>query len=210
MASPAWANKPKTKLLPLKIGLFGGTFDPIHIAHLIIPQYVLEELGLEKVIFIPSGVPPHKDVHLDAPRRLEMVCQAIADNERFECSDLEIKRKGITYSVDTIAALRDQLKILREDLYWIIGSDNLFTFHKWKAPDKILEMCRLVVFPRRADDLSRVSKALREEYIYLEDAPLIEISSTGVRHFIRNGRSIHYLVPDTVEAFIQSQNLYRS
>lgn len=193
----------------MKIGLYGGTFDPIHNAHLIIAQYVKEELNLSKVVFVPSAHPPHKDIHLAADLRWKLVNLAIADNPQFETSDIEMKQKGVTYSVDTISALKHDLGIPQKDLYWIIGSDNLFTFQKWRNPEGILKLCTLAVFPRSQDDLRNMPAGLRENLVYLKDAPRIEISSTTVRSLIQSGRCIKYLVPPAVEAFILSEKLYR-
>ncbi|MFQ5706251.1 MAG: nicotinate-nucleotide adenylyltransferase [bacterium] len=193
----------------MRIGLYGGTFDPIHNAHLIIAEYVKEELDLQKVIFVPSAFPPHKQIYVDAQFRFEMVKLATSDNLGFTISDVEMNRQGVTYSVDTIAFFKDQLKVPREHLFWIIGSDNLFSFHRWKSPEKILQLCTLVVFPRSRDNLANLPEQIDEkEIIYLQDAPFIEISSTTVRQFVQNRRSIKYLVPPAVEAYILSNKLY--
>lgn len=192
----------------MKIGLYGGTFDPIHCAHLIISQYIIEELQLEKVIFIPAAHPPHKETFAAPQLRLQMVYDAIRDNPRFECSEFEIHQSEKTYSVDTIRALKNELGIAREDLYWIMGSDNFLTFDTWKEPEEICRLSRLVVFPRNPQDFQRTPHTFREGAVYIENAPIIDISSTFVRRLLREGRSIHHMVPLQVEELIYQNHLY--
>ncbi|MCZ6820290.1 MAG: nicotinate-nucleotide adenylyltransferase [Calditrichaeota bacterium] len=193
----------------MKIGLYGGAFDPIHNAHMIIAQFIKEELSLEKIIFIPSALPPHKSVFAAAERRLLMVQAAIASNPVFEYSEIEIEKGGTIYSVDTIAQLKEIHRLPRSCLFWIMGSDNFADFSKWKDPDLILELCHVVVFPRSTIDFHRSPVEYRKKVIYVSNAPLIDISSTLVRSLISAGRSISYLVPPAVEEVIKSSNLYR-
>lgn len=192
----------------MKIGLYGGAFDPIHNAHMIIAQFIKEELSLEKIIFIPSALPPHKSVFASAERRLLMVQAAIASNPAFEFSEIEIEKGGTSYSVNTIAQLKKVYGLSRSCLFWIMGSDNFVDFSKWKDPDLILELCRVVVFPRSMVDFHCSPVQYRKEVIYLGNAPLIDISSTLVRSLISDGRSISYLVPPAVGELIKSSNLY--
>ncbi|MFQ5825036.1 MAG: nicotinate-nucleotide adenylyltransferase [bacterium] len=193
----------------MKIGLYGGTFDPIHNAHLIIAQYIKEELQLNKVIFIPSACPPHKQVFATPGIRLKMVNLAIADNPDFECSEIEIRKQVITYSVDTIESLKNQFNIDKQNLFLLMGSDNLIDLPNWKNPEKIIGLCTIVVFPRSHDNIERVQSQYRDKVIYLQGAPVIEISSTTIRNLIHKDRSIKYLVPPKVEELINSEKLYR-
>lgn len=193
----------------MKVGLYGGTFDPIHNAHLIIAQFVKEELTLDKVIFIPSAHPPHKQVFSASSVRLKMVNLAIAENTHFECSELELNRQEIAYSVDTIEFLKHQFKITKEQLFWLMGFDNLIDLPNWKNPDKIFGLSTIVVFPRSQDRINNIRKEYLEKVIFLHKAPILEISSTTIRDFIQKGRSIKYLVPPAVEELIYSEKLYQ-
>ena len=150
----------------MKIGLYGGTFDPIHSAHLLIAQFIQEDLNLEKIIFIPSGTPPHKEVFLPPEQRLEMVQLALANNPDFDVSMIESKNPDVSYSVDTISKLNEEFNLPKDDLIWIIGSDNFVDFDKWKEPDKILNMCTVVVFPRNVVDFSRIPSHFADRAVY--------------------------------------------
>lgn len=198
----------KQKTDVAQIGLYGGSFDPIHNAHLIIAQFIKEELDLDKIVFIPSASPPHKKVFSKAQDRLEMVRLSIQDNPNFECSEVEIHKQQICYSIDTIQQLKQELNASKERLFWIIGSDNFVDFDKWKHAEKILEMCNLVVFPRNREDFDQAPGKFRRKARYIKGAPLIEISSTSVRFLIAEGRSIKYFVPRGVEELIRSKRLY--
>ncbi len=192
----------------MKIGLYGGTFDPIHTAHLLIAQYITEALNLQKIIFIPSAHPPHKAVYSSSEHRFKMVQLAIQKNAAFEGSDFEIKKKGVSFSVDTITELKKRLDIDKQNLFWIIGSDNFVDFPNWKDPDKIFDLCNVVVFPRNADDFEKAPNEYQEQTLYLKDTPLLDISSTRIRSLVKGKRSIEYWVPRAVEAFIHSERLY--
>ncbi len=210
MVTPKTERSPKSSSDGLRVGLYGGTFDPIHIVHLIIAEFIREERQLDRVIFIPSGIPPHKQVFSPKELRLKMVEACVADHPKFECSDIEITRTWTSYSVDTIAAFRRRLGLPADRLFWILGSDNFVSFDKWKEPERILEWCRVVVFPRRHGDFERAPARFRDhpavEYL---DAPILEVSSTQIREFVRKGRSIRYLVPPAVEGLIRENDLYK-
>ncbi|MFQ5771766.1 MAG: nicotinate-nucleotide adenylyltransferase, partial [bacterium] len=169
----------------MNIGLYGGTFDPIHCAHLIIAQFIKEELNLSKIIFIPSGNPPHKQVFGPAHLRLKMVQLSIVDNSDFECSMIEINKPDKSYSVDTIAQIKNDFNLTKENLFFIIGSDNFIELPKWKKPDKIFQMCKVVVFPRNKVDFELTPPEFRKQAIHLKNAPIIEISSTQIRSLIK-------------------------
>lgn len=192
----------------MKVGLYGGTFDPIHCAHLIIAQYVKEELNLNKVLFIPSAYPPHKQIFSKPGSRLKMVNLAIGDNQAFECSEVEITKTEISYSVDTIELLKKELGLPKENLFWIMGSDNLVDLTNWKNPKKIFELCKVVIFPRSDNSFENAPEEFRKKVIYLENAPIMDISSTTIRGLVQKRRSIKYLVPPAVEELIYSEKLY--
>lgn len=193
----------------MKIGLYGGTFDPIHNAHLLIAQYIKDELGLEKVVFIPASVPPHKKTFSASNLRYKMVEAAIADNPDFECSPIEIERKGKSFSYDTICGLKEFYQLGREQIFWIIGSDNLAEFHTWHKPDEIIKACNIVVFPRNKKCGDLKNTAVFEQILYLRAAPLLEISSSEIRNRVKDGLPIKYYVPDLVNEIIFEQKLYR-
>lgn len=192
----------------IRLGLYGGAFDPIHSAHLIIAQYIKEELDLNKIVFIPAANPPHKMVHSPAAIRLEMVQESIANNQHFECSDIEIRNPDVRYSIDSISRLKSEYAVDADSLFWIIGSDNFVDFLSWKSPEKIVELCTLVVFPRNKVNFEEGPQAFKSEAIYLRDAPLLDISSTMVRSFVREGRSVSYLVPPPARHLIEEHKLY--
>lgn len=196
-----------------KIGIIGGTFDPIHIGHLIIAQSAFEELGLEKIIFMPSGNPPHKNKKniTDAIRRLEMVKLAIDNNKNFVYSDFEIKREGLIYTSDTLRLIKEQHN--NYELYFIVGADSLFDIEKWHEPDKIFRLCKLVVADRDDSNETIIKKKdfLCQKYnaeIFYIKSPLVNVSSSYIRNCILNSKSIKYLVTDEVENYIRNNKLY--
>lgn len=193
----------------MKVGLYGGTFDPIHTAHLIIAQHIRESLALDKVIFVPAARPPGKRVFSPARLRFDMVRKAVAEAPGFECSDIEIKRSGASYSVDTVAQMRERLSIERDSLFFIMGSDNFVCIDKWKDPERILSLCQIVVFPRNRVDVNDAPAAFRDRVIYLDQAPLIDIAATGIRSRVARGLPVSFLVPPEVERFIEEHALYR-
>ncbi len=190
----------------MRLGIYGGTFDPIHNAHLIIAQFVKEELNLDEILFIPSGTPPHKAVFAPAALRLEMVMRAIADNPVFSVSELEVNKEEVSYTVETIAAVQ---QAYQASLHLVIGSDNFVNLHQWRDPGKILQLCDVAVFPRNGVDARHAQQIYRNEAHILTSAPQIDISSTLIRDLVRGGRSIQYLVPKPVEEIIISNHLYR-
>jgi len=198
-----------------RIGIPGGTFDPIHIGHLIIAQYALECLKLDKVVFIPSGKPPHKDSNsvTDAEHRYNMTAEAVFGNDQFEVSDLEINREGYTYTVDTLTQLR-QLYGERAKLFFIIGADNIKEIVNWKDAEKLFGMCEFVAFMRPGFDDSYYKQIedLRKTYkaeIHVIKAPLIDISSTMIRNRVAEGKSVKYMLPERVEKYIIKNGLYK-
>ncbi|NLI65962.1 MAG: nicotinate-nucleotide adenylyltransferase [Tissierellia bacterium] len=199
----------------MKIGIMGGTFNPIHHGHLILSEYIRIGADLDKIIFIPTGIPPHKDNQavLDSQIRLEMVALAIRENPYFICSDMEVVRKKLSYTIDTVNELKEIYR--DDDLYMIIGTDTLLSLHTWKDYERILSMINIIVADRLGLDRKRVDKRIEEltrrygASIISMDSPVIDISSTLIRERLKKGLSIKYLVPEVVEDYILKNNLYR-
>jgi len=197
------------------IGILGGTFDPIHLGHLIIAEQTRLKLRLGRVLFVPAGQPWLKADHTIAPQdsRVEMVRLAIAGNPYFELSRIEVERPGPSYTVDTLMALRGQLGA-EVKIFFILGSDNLVELTLWKEPAKLVELCKLVVVPRLGIDVPDLKSleasipGISDSVIQLE-LPIIEISSSQMRQRVAEGLSIRYLVPDEVEQYIVQHSLYR-
>ncbi|MBN1826360.1 MAG: nicotinate-nucleotide adenylyltransferase [Candidatus Eisenbacteria bacterium] len=187
--------------------IFGGTFDPIHIAHLALAEGAADELGAERVLFVPAGTPPHKGgARLSAAKqRLRMVELAVLGNDRFAVSRVEIDREGRSYAVDTIR------QIAREEnggrpLY-LIGADSLADLGSWREPDAILEEAEVVVAPRPGFDPERAPGDRRGRVRVLA-TPRLDLSATAIREKVRRGESIRYLVPDAVRDYIERHGLY--
>ena len=195
----------------MNIGVLGGTFDPIHIGHLIVAEEARIKLGLEEVLFVPAGEPwlkQDRDV-TPAIHRVEMVRRAIADNPDFKLSTLEVDRSGPSYTVDTLQALQDQLS--QPSLFFILGRDTLAELPLWKDPRKVIQLCRLVVPPRLGSrDLRHLEKAIPRllARVVQLDMPVIGTSSSGIRQRLAEGMSVRYLVPPGVEAYITEQRIY--
>jgi nicotinate-nucleotide adenylyltransferase len=192
----------------MKIGIFGGTFDPPHFGHLIVAEHVRDGLGLDRILFIPAVIPPHKLQRSDitpADMRLEMVRLAIEGNGSFEVSDIEIRRGGLSYTVDTLKELRTQRPT--DDLYLLMGMDNLRDFYGWKDPEMIRRIAHIVVMTRPGFEAKSMSEEDRST-MTICDVPEIEISSREIRRRVRQRHSIQYLVPTTVLDFITKNDLY--
>jgi nicotinate-nucleotide adenylyltransferase len=204
----------------VSIGVLGGTFDPIHIGHLIIAEEARVKLGLSEVLFVPAGQPWLKQERriTAAAHRVEMVRLAIADNPYFKLCMLEVERPGPSYTVDTLTMLREQLGT-NVHLFFILGRDTLDELPLWKEPQKLIQLCWLVVAPRPAvsegeapgaKDLARLEKAipgLVDKVIQL-DMPVVGISSSAIRQRVGKRLSIRYLVPPEVERYVREQKLY--
>lgn len=189
-----------------RIGIFGGSFDPPHIGHLVIAELAQRALKLDVVYFVPAYQPPHKkgSHSSTAPQRLTMTRLAVRGNSRLRVSDVELRRKGISYTVETIQSFRK--KFPSSQLFLIIGSDSLEQFHKWKSPTEILALASLIVYRRPRS--SRVKGRTRSGSVVFIKGPLMEISSTDIRKRIEQGKSIRYLVRDNVGSFIARKGLY--
>lgn len=197
-----------------KIGIMGGTFNPIHIGHLLLSERAYEQFDLEKVYVMPTNNPPHKmDTKIESDlHRCAMVQLAIESNPHFELSLLEVNRKGLTFTVDTLRELQSQYP--DKEWYFIVGGDSLEYMDKWRSPEIIFSMATIVVAIRDEYDeeaLQEKIKHLQELYhakIELISMPNIEISSTDIRQRLSHGLSCKYLVPERVEAYISRHQLY--
>ena len=198
-----------------KIGVMGGTFDPVHIGHLILAQCAYEQLGLEKVMFIPSGNPPHKPNRATGTSdadRIEMVRLAVADNPAFEVNCMEMDQSGPTYTYLTLEKLREEDK--KSELYFILGEDSLVDFPTWMKPQEIVKHCRIAVGIRPGSSDEKIDDIIRRvrgitggEFIRIK-APALEISSHEIRERISKGMPARYYIPDAVLEYIERRGLY--
>ena len=197
-----------------KTGIIGGTFNPVHIGHLILAENAYDSLSLDHVVFMPTGRSYLKDPSsiLPAKVRIELLEAAVEDNSHFSVSDYETRKSGNTYTCETLKELN--LKDKDEELYFIIGEDSIYNIETWKEPQVIFDNCVLVVAPRDHEPdekLIAIKDHLEGEYgarIALLDAPDIDISSSMIRYRVRNGISIRYYVPDKVERIINDRRLF--
>jgi nicotinate-nucleotide adenylyltransferase len=192
-----------------RIGLFGGSFNPPHVAHLAVAEAAREQARLDRVIWMPAAASPFKaDEAVPAsPHRLAMARLATAGNPAFEVSDLEARRGGVSYTVDTVCALAEAYPAA--SLFLIIGGDSLAGFPRWRQPGEILEHARLVVYRRPGDRLDEADlPAWVLDRATFVDAPRIDLSSSDVRAMLAAGRSARYLVPDAVRAYARENGLY--
>jgi len=197
----------------MKVGLFGGTFDPIHKGHIAIAEAVLQKVNLAKVIFIPAGKPWLKEGRkiTSATHRLKMVGLAISGKSNFELSSIEIERPGATYTVDTLMDFINNIHGI--ELYVIMGSDSLVDFPRWKEPQRLLKLCYLVIVPRPGFSLpdlltmERELPGLRERLIIMS-SPEVDISSSDIRRRRAEGLPFEHLVPESVAEYIKRNRLY--
>ena len=191
----------------MKICLFGGTFDPPHIGHLLIAQTICEAESFDKILFIPVNIPPHKTVNTPLEDRLNMLDIAIDDNPNFEISDIEIKRGGVSYTIDTIKTIKNKYNISSNKISYLIGSDSLLNFHNWKDPEKILEECQIIVAIRPGFRPSDIPAWILHK-IQFANIPRFEISSTNIRSRWVEGKTIRYLVTLPVWDYINKNKIY--
>lgn len=200
-----------------KIGIMGGTFDPIHMSHLILAETAYQELDLDVIWFMPSGNPPHKrqrDGRGTDEQRVQMVALAIEDNPHFELSLEDMVKDEYSYTYRLLERFQQQYP--EDEFYFLIGADSLFDFHKWKEPARICQLCTLVVATRdhitseQFDHaIEQVSKQFHGTFLKLS-MPELDISSNQIRSWTAEGRSIRYYVPETVRTYIEDQNMYRN
>ena len=212
-----------------RVGVFGGSFNPIHFGHLLVADEIREALDLERIVFVPAGEPPHKPARDLAPARdrFEMTALAVREHPRFEVSDAELRRSGPSYTVHTLAALRD-----RGDLHLLIGSETFLDLLTWKEPAEVARLARLVVVPRNSVGFDPESPAAQKVLAALalpgfvrvsetergSDAPAsapllvhaasLPISGSDLRRRAREGRSLAFRMPEAVAAYIRAHRLY--
>lgn len=200
-----------------RIGLYGGTFDPIHVGHLIVARAVRERLDLERVVLIPSARPPHKprSALTDASHRLAMTQLAVEGEPDLDVSDCETRRDGPSYTIDTVAEFRERLGPEAE-IVWVIGADSLAELASWYRVEALADACRMVIAARPGwdrPDLTPLHGTLREDQIAslkrdLIETPRIDVSATDVRRRVAEGLSIRWLVPESVRDYITEHGLY--
>jgi nicotinate-nucleotide adenylyltransferase len=198
----------------MRLGILGGTFNPPHLAHLVCAQEAHRELGLDRVLFIPASIPPHKPVeHEPGPEhRLQMCRLAVGGDDRFAVSDMELKRDGPSYTVDTLGLLSESAP--NDELVLILGGDIAAGLPEWHRPERVLELATIAIAKRRGTPRGRVERALQTlrggDRARFFQMPRIGISSTMVRRRVRGGLPIRYFVPDQVLDYIEREGLYRT
>ncbi|MEA4902310.1 nicotinate-nucleotide adenylyltransferase [Desulfitobacterium sp.] len=209
-------NKTHQKPLSRKrLGIMGGTFDPIHYGHLVAAEMARNEFALERVIFIPTGIPPHKRGRkiTCSEYRYAMVSLAIADNELFDISRIELDRMGLTYTVDTLRLMQEQYSDF--ELYFITGADAFREIFTWHNPNEVLALTQFIGASRPGFDADTFLKRIQQEYpefyarMHSLEVPALAISSTDIRARVKKGQSIRYLLPEPVRLYIKEKGLYR-
>lgn len=199
-----------------RIGIMGGTFNPIHVGHLMLAEWAMDAMNLDQVWMIPAGMPYMKAGQeiLPGAERFRMTQLAVRDNHRLKCLDIEIRREGYTYSYETLEELRKRYP--EDEFFFIVGADCLFTIETWKAPERIFASGTLVAAVRGGNTLSELERKKDElkkrfctENIRLLPFLQMSISSTEIRERIRRKESVRYLVPDNVLAYIKEKGFYR-
>ena len=197
-----------------RIGLMGGTFDPIHLGHLVTAEQARVDLGLAEVVFVPAGAPWQKADNVTDPRhRYLMTVLATAANPSFNVSRLEIDADGPTYAVDTLRRVRAQLEQQglpngREDLFFITGADAILNILTWKDADECLELATFVAATRPGHDLGQLQREGIVDRVVQLDVPALAISSTDIRERFASDRAVRYLVPREVEEYVRKHHLY--
>ncbi|MGI6487383.1 MAG: nicotinate-nucleotide adenylyltransferase [Syntrophomonadaceae bacterium] len=204
--------------LPLlkRIGLLGGTFDPIHYGHLVLAECARDELDLQKVFFIPAPRPPHKvgEIVLDSTHRYNMVRLAIRDNPFFKVSDLEMRRPGYSYTIDTVRYFMERWP--ETQLFFILGSDALLGIKTWKEAHQLMRLCNFIAAIRPGYKLDKDDEQLQDlpqefwDHLHFIEVPGLYLSSTDLRERLATGKSVRYLLPPVVEEYIQMHHHYRS
>ncbi|MBP1756460.1 MAG: hypothetical protein H6Q59_2858 [Firmicutes bacterium] len=198
-----------------KIGIMGGTFNPIHNGHLFLAENAYEQIGLEEVLFMPSKNPPHKvkPQMVTDQQRVDMILLAIQGNPHFSISTVELKRDGYTYTADTLSLLTKENPDVR--YYFIVGADSLLMMHQWYQPQIVFDHCTVVAAARDQVDLEKLAHCaadLKEHYnadIQLVKMPTMQISSADIRERVAQNKTIHYYLPDQVMEYIEKHQLYR-
>ncbi|MDP9237468.1 MAG: nicotinate-nucleotide adenylyltransferase [Chloroflexota bacterium] len=194
----------------MRVGVLGGTFDPVHLGHLVLAEQAREQLALDEVLFVPAGEPWRKSGRAIAPaeHRLAMLKLALEGNDGFGISDIELRRSGPTYTADTLEALAGER--LDDEFYFIIGADALADLPNWHEPERIVAHAVLAVAPRDVQEVNAAALSLpgMKARIELFSMPRIDLASTDIRARVAAGKSIRYLVPDGVEDYVREHELY--
>ena len=197
----------------MRVGIFGGTFDPVHQGHMIVAEQVMNELHLDHVVFVPGGIPPHKDassVRANAEDRFAMVKVAVAGNAKFSVDRVEVDAGRPMHSVETVSIFKE--RSTKDEWFFITGADEVANLLAWKEPDRLLEQVVMVAATRPGYDLSRLDHleaALRNfDRIFPVECTRVDISATGIRRRMLQGKSIRYLVPEGVYEIIEQRRLY--
>jgi nicotinate-nucleotide adenylyltransferase len=187
----------------VRVGIFGGSFDPPHVGHLLVVADAFDALGLDRVVFVPARIQPLKGGAsvTDAGHRLAMVRLLVGDDPRFLVDPIEIGREGLSYTVDTLAAFAERHP--QSERFFLVGTDVLASFAQWREPERVLRLATMAVMQRREDESAVPDGAIRVE------TRRVDVSSTEIRERVRGGRTIRGFVPEAVEAYIVSQRLYR-
>ncbi|BDI31738.1 putative nicotinate-nucleotide adenylyltransferase [Capsulimonas corticalis] len=196
-----------------RVGIMGGTFDPIHFGHLLMAEEARQAFALDEVVFVPNGRPAHKKAYLvSSPEdRYAMTRLATESNPQFTCSRIEIDRPGPSYAIDTIRAFREQYTHL-DALYFITGADAILQILTWREYDKLVEACQFIAVTRPGFSLERLSELADKnflDHVSFLPIPGLDISSTDIRVRIHQRRSIRYLCPDSIVDYIEDSGLYR-
>lgn len=193
-----------------RIGIMGGTFDPVHIGHMIMASFAADEFKLDKVIFVPNGNPPHKKVNCGKIQRLDMTYLAANSNPKFSVSDFEISKQGYCYTIDTVRHFKQN----GDKIFFIIGADSFYDLTKWNRFDLLVRECAFIAFDRIdsmheniVSDIEEFNKKYGAEICYAK-MPFIDVSSTLIRKRVSEGKSIKYLTCESVENYIFEHNLY--
>ncbi|MFA6807907.1 MAG: nicotinate-nucleotide adenylyltransferase [Eubacteriales bacterium] len=198
-----------------RLGIMGGTFDPIHYGHMVAAEMARTAFNLDYVLFIPTGTPPHKVDHqvTEACYRYKMVDLSIRDNAFFKLSSLEIDRDGPSYTIDTLKILQN--KFPKQEIFFITGTDALKELVSWREPENIIRFAKVIGASRPGYDASEFLEKIFKEYPVTKEriseleVPALAISSTDIRRRVRTGKSIRYLLPEEVRLYIEKNNLYR-
>lgn len=206
---------PPAPVRPGSVGIMGGRFDPIHVGHLAIAEEAREALGLERVLFVPAAVPPHKPAVASADDRLAMTTLAVEGNPAFAVSRIELDRPGPSYTVDTVEALAagERAAGREPDLTFILSAETLHELPSWHQPDRLFAVARIAVVPREgyaAPDRAWIAARFpgREDRVDVLSGPRLDVSSTAIRDRVAAGRSLRYLVPPGVARYIADHHLY--
>jgi nicotinate-nucleotide adenylyltransferase len=227
---PSTTRSRKRRTRPGRIGIYGGTFNPVHVAHLILAEEMRERFELDRVLFVPSGEPPHKKGNFPSgAQRLEMVRRAVAGNAFFSAVDIEVRRPGFSYTIETLRELRRRFPD-GQDFFFLIGMDAFAEITTWHRADELLDWANFVIFPRPGFPLEdpghyaprawitgspvKTRKGIMRfpvqgrKSLFLAEAPALPVSASDIRRRVREGRSVAYLVPAAVEACIHRDRLY--